>query len=195
MGVAMATIASFFIDVGSIEDSLQDIKAPISQEEIDMLSEFGLADNDGEIDKSEFIILCMVRTGAASPELIKLIEQYFNELDDDNSGTLSIEEILKNRDQATAAADKLLDRASHHEEENAVIHQAVAVQKKTQSARRRTSVIASSVIAAVELIEHGFEEAFEENPMQKRSSGGGGGGDQETHIDENNNNSTVNDGA
>jgi Ca2+-binding EF-hand superfamily protein len=195
MGVAMATIASFFIDVGSIEDTLKEIKKPVTKLEIDMLTEFGLADEDGEIDKSEFIILCMVRTGAASPELIKLIEQYFNELDDDNSGTLSIEEILKNRDQATAAADKLLDRASHHEEENAVIHQAVAVQKKTQSARRRTSVIASSVIAAVELIEHGFEEAFEENPMQKRSSGGGGGGDQETHIDENNNNSTVNDGA
>jgi hypothetical protein len=108
MGVAMATIASFFINVGSIEDALQDMKKPISKEEIDMLTEFGLADEDGEIDKSEFIILCMVRTGAVSPGLVKLIELYFNELDDDKSGTLTIDEILKNRDSASSAADKLM---------------------------------------------------------------------------------------
>jgi hypothetical protein len=108
MGVAMATIASFFINVGSIDDALQDMKKPISKEEIDMLTEFGLADEDGEIDKSEFIILCMVRTGAVSPGLVKLIELYFNELDDDKSGTLTIDEILKNRDSASSAADKLM---------------------------------------------------------------------------------------
>jgi Ca2+-binding EF-hand superfamily protein len=108
MGVAMATIASFFINVGSIDDALQDMKKPISKEEIDMLTEFGLADEDGEIDKSEFIILCMVRTGAASPGLVKLMELYFNELDDDKSGTLSIDEILRNRDSASSAADKLM---------------------------------------------------------------------------------------
>ena len=35
----------------------------------------------------------MVRTGAASPELIKLIMEYFNELDTDKSGGLTMEEI------------------------------------------------------------------------------------------------------
>jgi hypothetical protein len=113
MGVAMATIASFFINVGSIEDALQDMKKPISKEEIDMLTEFGLADEDGEIDKSEFIILCMVRTGAVSPGLVKLMELYFNELDDDKSGTLSIDEILRNRSGANSAAAKLLDKVKH----------------------------------------------------------------------------------
>ena len=113
MGVAMATIASFFIRVGSIEDTLKLMKKPVTKLEVDMLTEFGLADEDGEIDKSEFIILCMVRTGAASPELIKLIELYFNELDDDNSGTLSIDEILKNREQANSVAAQLLDDVKH----------------------------------------------------------------------------------
>jgi len=108
MGVAMATIASFFINVGSIEDTLQDMKKPISKQEVDMLTEFGLADDDGEIDKSEFIILCMVRTGAVSPGLVKLMELYFNELDDDKSGKLSVDEILKNRSGASSAADKLM---------------------------------------------------------------------------------------
>ena len=35
----------------------------------------------------------MVRIGAASPDLIKLIMEYFNELDEDGSGALSLEEI------------------------------------------------------------------------------------------------------
>ena len=113
MGMAMATIASFFIDVGTIEEALQDIKAPVTQKEIDMLTEFGLADNDGEIDKGEFIVLAMVRTGAASPDLIKLIEQYFNELDDDKNGTLSLDEILRNREQANSAAKKMLEKVKH----------------------------------------------------------------------------------
>ena len=36
----------------------------------------------------------MVRTGAATPGLIKMIVDYFNELDDDGSGGLSLQEIL-----------------------------------------------------------------------------------------------------
>mmetsp|Transcript_12749 Transcript_12749/g.20758 ORF Transcript_12749/g.20758 Transcript_12749/m.20758 type:complete len:502 (+) Transcript_12749:85-1590(+) len=114
MGVAMATIASFFINVGSIEDTLKDMKKPISQEEVDMMTEFGLADDDGEIDKSEFIILCMVRTGAVSPGLVKLMELYFNELDDDKSGKLSIDELLRNRAGANSAAAKLLYDVKHN---------------------------------------------------------------------------------
>ena len=37
----------------------------------------------------------MVRTGAASPELIRLIVSYFNELDTDHSGSLTLEEITQ----------------------------------------------------------------------------------------------------
>jgi len=44
---------------------------------------------------AEFIILCMLRIGAASPELIQLIIGYFIELDDDNSGTLSLDELCQ----------------------------------------------------------------------------------------------------
>jgi hypothetical protein len=144
MGVAMATIASLFINVGSIEDTLQDIKKPVTKLEIDMLTEFGLADEDGEIDKSEFIILCMVRTGAASPELIKLIEQYFNALDDDNSGTLSVDEILKNREGAEAAAEKLLDQVSHPIDVVGGALKKVVEEQKARFSRRRASVRSSA---------------------------------------------------
>ena len=173
MGVAMATIASLFINVGSIEDTLQDIKKPVTKLEIDMLTEFGLADEDGEIDKSEFIILCMVRTGAASPELIKLIEQYFNALDDDNSGTLSVDEILKNREGAEAAAEKLLDQVSHHsEKESEVLHTAVVQQKRRQSQQRRASLVVNAVKSTLEqVVESSESPVVAENPMVAGTKG------------------------
>jgi hypothetical protein len=42
-------------------------------------------------------MLMMVRTGAASPELIKLIMNYFKELDEDGSGSLSLDEICQSK--------------------------------------------------------------------------------------------------
>jgi hypothetical protein len=95
MAMAMGTLASFFIHSNSIEDTLEQIREPVDETEVQMLTDFDIANNDGEIDKAEFIILCMVRTGAASPHLIKLIMEYFNELDKDGSGSLSIEEICR----------------------------------------------------------------------------------------------------
>lgn len=54
----------------------------------------GLANNDRVLDKSEFMVLCLVRTGEpANPELIHLINYYFDELDKDRSGTLSMKEL------------------------------------------------------------------------------------------------------
>ena len=49
-------------------------------------------DGDGEIDRAEFIILCMVRMGQ-DPNLIEFISHRFHELDEDGGGTLSILEI------------------------------------------------------------------------------------------------------
>ena len=49
-------------------------------------------DGDGEIDRAEFIILCMVRMGT-DPNLIEFISHRFHQLDEDGGGTLSILEI------------------------------------------------------------------------------------------------------
>lgn len=95
MALAMGTLAGFFIESNTIEETLQQIREPVDETEVQMLTDFELANNDGEIDKSEFIILCMIRTGAASPHLIKLINEYFDELDSDGSGSLSLAEICK----------------------------------------------------------------------------------------------------
>lgn len=41
MGIAMATLASIFIDTGSIDDLMDKVKERVSEKEIDMLMEFG----------------------------------------------------------------------------------------------------------------------------------------------------------
>ena len=76
----------------TLEETAKTISEPVTHEELNMLDTFGLVDGDGMIEKFEFLILCMVRTGT-SPRLINFIVNRFRELDQDHSGKLSISEI------------------------------------------------------------------------------------------------------
>lgn len=92
MAVAMATLATHLIDQGDLEETKAQIVEDVTGEELLMLRKFGLENGDGVIDSAEFIILCMVRMGQ-DPKLIEFIANRFKELDDDDSGYLTIEEI------------------------------------------------------------------------------------------------------
>jgi hypothetical protein len=92
MAVAMAQLATLLIDQGDLEATKEQIVEEVTGEELLMLRKFGLENGDGVIDSAEFIILCMVRMGQ-DPSLIEFIANRFKELDDDNSGALTIEEI------------------------------------------------------------------------------------------------------
>lgn len=97
MGTAMASAASMLMEgQGDINDMKETIEEEVTPEELLMLKEYGLEDGDGEIDKAEFIIMCMVRTGT-DPRLIQFISEHFKKLDADQSGALDIEEITKGR--------------------------------------------------------------------------------------------------
>jgi len=90
--VAMASIADLFVDSGDVDDTKRQIHEEVTREELLMLQKFGLEDNDGVIDKAEFIILSMVRMGM-DINLIEYMSQRFSEIDSDGNGTLSIREI------------------------------------------------------------------------------------------------------
>lgn len=92
MGVAMASLAGFFIEGGDANDALEAVTAEVTEEEILNLNALGLEDGDGALDKAEYIILILLRLGN-DPELISFIEKYFRGLDKDGSGTLSLEEL------------------------------------------------------------------------------------------------------
>ena len=60
--------------------------------ELGILRDLDLVDDDGQLDRLEFVILCMMRMGT-DPALIFGIKEYFDEVDVDGSGALSVAEL------------------------------------------------------------------------------------------------------
>ena len=99
MALAMATAASFFIETEDPEETTKKILSPVTMEEIEMMHKFGLENGDGEVDKAEYIILCMVRIGAVTPPLVEEIITRFKSLDHSNDGALSYAELMQEHDK------------------------------------------------------------------------------------------------
>eukprot|EP00584_Thalassiosira_punctigera_P027885 CAMPEP_0172576346 /NCGR_PEP_ID=MMETSP1067-20121228/137674_1 /TAXON_ID=265564 ORGANISM="Thalassiosira punctigera, Strain Tpunct2005C2" /NCGR_SAMPLE_ID=MMETSP1067 /ASSEMBLY_ACC=CAM_ASM_000444 /LENGTH=387 /DNA_ID=CAMNT_0013369013 /DNA_START=243 /DNA_END=1407 /DNA_ORIENTATION=+ len=68
------------------------LKESVTPEELEFIRSLGLEDGDGQVDKAKFIILYMVRMGV-DVQLLNFISKRFEELDNDQSGALSIREI------------------------------------------------------------------------------------------------------
>ncbi|CAB9502091.1 expressed unknown protein [Seminavis robusta] len=92
MGAAMASLAMMFIEQAGLDEAKATIDEIVTRDEIVFLQELGLENFDGEIDKSEYIILCMVRLGT-DPGLIKYITERFAELNFYSGRSLSVAEI------------------------------------------------------------------------------------------------------
>lgn len=80
-------------------DLEEQMKARVTDEELDTMKACGMENGDGFIDASEFVILILVRIHAVNPELISVIEERFADLDADNSGTLSYDELTLRTNQ------------------------------------------------------------------------------------------------
>lgn len=144
MALAMAKIAGFFIQTGDIQATLTQIRQDITKEEVDMLIDMGLADKDGILDKTEFIILCMVRTGAADPLLISLIKEYFDLLDADHSGGLDMDEMLKSakdlkKSKKSGGAITAADKEKQAQALSAIFTASSEVTKEVKSGRSESS--------------------------------------------------------
>lgn len=96
MAFSMANIAAMFINIGDTDQAQKLIAAEVSLEELHMMQKFDLDDGDGQISRAEYILLCAVRIGALSPDLIGKINDRFRTLDTSGDGTLSYAEILEN---------------------------------------------------------------------------------------------------
>jgi hypothetical protein len=93
MGLAMATIASTFISTSSVEETHEILSQAVSDEEIKMMQKFGLENDDGNIDFSEFLILCLIRLNAVNPQLVSFIKGKYDIYDLNSDGSLTYEEI------------------------------------------------------------------------------------------------------
>ena len=92
MTFSIATIiAGLHNQIDDIEETKLKVISHITEEEIRMLDAFQLINRRDEINKAEFIILCMLRKGI-NLEFFQLINEYFYELDVNNNGILSVDE-------------------------------------------------------------------------------------------------------
>jgi hypothetical protein len=107
MALAMGSVASLLISVGDPDEAERAIAAKVTSEELHMMQKFDLDDGDGEISRAEYILLCAVRLGALSPELIGKINERFKQLDTSGDGALSYAEILEHPEAEGIAVNAL----------------------------------------------------------------------------------------
>jgi Ca2+-binding EF-hand superfamily protein len=88
-------VTTLAITTGNPEKAKNLIKRRISLDEIELMSKLGLENGDGQIDFTEFVLLCCVRLGALNPGLIGEINQRFDKLDISKKGYLTRDEILQ----------------------------------------------------------------------------------------------------
>jgi len=93
MGLAMAAVGQALMEQGDVTEAQGAIDEPITIQELQLLQDIGLEDGDGTIDMSEFILLCMMRTGT-DPSLLSYIRRRFLALSH-NGEFLTIEELTQ----------------------------------------------------------------------------------------------------
>ena len=112
MGVAMGNLATKLMKhPNNLRRAQNAIFSPVTDEEIRMLHQFGMASEDGFIDRDEFTILQVARLGT-SPEVIQLVRDYFDNLDKLKSGRMRIKEIKKSTGRVHAFKEALKKGAS-----------------------------------------------------------------------------------
>ena len=104
-GFAMGNLASQMLFTKERVDEVQElIDQPVTETELGMMKTFGLEDGDGEIDKAEFVILCMARMGAADPSIIKLMIEKYESLDTSGDGSISYAELMGKSEMDTGGS-------------------------------------------------------------------------------------------
>jgi hypothetical protein len=92
----------------SHDDLLARLIADVTDEEIEFMLQFGIIDDNGKVDKSEFLVLMAVRIGKASIQLLGTIHERFRELDRKNTKKISLDDIVEGRQKITPAMRKAM---------------------------------------------------------------------------------------
>ncbi len=94
MALTMAQIAHLAISSGNMEKAQRQITAKVTLKELEMMRKLGLVEGKGEVTRAEFILLCAVRLGALTPELVDCINYRFHAMDTSGDGALDYSELL-----------------------------------------------------------------------------------------------------
>jgi hypothetical protein len=75
-------------------DLVEAMHSPITSEELEMMQVLDIADDDLKVDKTEYVLLILIRIKAVQPELIAAVLAHFNAMDEVNSGSFTYEKLL-----------------------------------------------------------------------------------------------------
>lgn len=80
---------------GDPEKAKDEIRAKITEEELNMLSKYGMDDRiTGDFTRTEFIILSLLRLRVLTPSALDEINKRFNTMDIAGSGFLKVDDIV-----------------------------------------------------------------------------------------------------
>lgn len=106
MAYTLGSIASLFI-VGPNIKVLEVIEKKINHDDLRTMQKYGLENRDGNMDRAEYLILCMLRLGVVDPELVLAIVKRYEQLDLSGDGLLSYKELLEQDDHEVGTGMRL----------------------------------------------------------------------------------------
>ena len=95
MAISCGVLAHNISMHGKAAKIMSKINTPMTEDELVMLRHLDLEDDDGYIDRAEFVILVLVRIGALNPDMIGALFERFHEIDNDGKGNVSYDKLVK----------------------------------------------------------------------------------------------------
>lgn len=94
--VSLSILVQYLSNIMSRHENLDNVlHMPISEKELTTLVDSGIENADGFIDMSEYTVLILLRIGAISPDLITVVNEWFDDVDSDDCDEVSLEQIKK----------------------------------------------------------------------------------------------------
>ena len=95
MAISCGVLAHNISMHGKAAKIVSKINTPMTEDELVMLRHLDLEDDDGYIDRAEFVILVLVRIGALNPDMIGALFERFHEIDIDGKGNVTYDSLVK----------------------------------------------------------------------------------------------------
>ena len=95
MAISCGVLAHNISMHGKAAKMISKINTPMTEDELVMLRHLDLENDDGYIDRAEFVILVLVRIGALNPDMIGALFERFHEIDNDGKGNVSYNKLVK----------------------------------------------------------------------------------------------------
>jgi Ca2+-binding EF-hand superfamily protein len=105
-------VLSLLMEAPEDKSIFEKIVAGVTEEEIEFMKIFEIDDGDGTIDSKEFIILTVVRIGAAPPQLINQIHARFDILDRQHTGKIKYDDLIVGRQKRVKSLRGILKSMS-----------------------------------------------------------------------------------